>query len=117
MANDEVMVRLNNQISKLEAKPENKRSADEKAQPVELKNKAKIRQGDIYAQFKITPESLSYLERTDAGLLGSTPPPRGGTEPPPPAAVEQLRANDTPQMRAYFDQTFGQGAAARALGR
>lgn len=117
MANDEVMARLNNQISKLEAKPENKRSADEKAQLVELKNKAKIRQGDIYAQFKITPESLSYLERTDAGLLGSTPPPRGGTEPPPPAAVEQLRANDTPQMRAYFDQTFGQGAAARALGR
>lgn len=46
-----------------------------------------------------------------------TPPTAPKTTAPPPEAVQQLRANDTPQMRAYFDQTFGQGAAARALGK
>jgi hypothetical protein len=45
------------------------------------------------------------------------PPTAPKTTAPPPEAVQQLRANDTPQMRAYFDQTFGQGAAARVLGK
>jgi hypothetical protein len=34
----------------------------------------------------------------------------------PPDAVRELKANATPQMRQYFDQTFGVGAAARVLG-
>ncbi len=34
----------------------------------------------------------------------------------PPEAVEMLKKGDTPQLRQQFDATFGQGAAARALG-
>jgi hypothetical protein len=33
----------------------------------------------------------------------------------PPAAVDYLRQNNTPQNRAYFDQTFGAGSAQRYL--
>lgn len=54
-----------------------------------------------------------------SGRGGPESPPTTApkTITPPPAAIQQLRANDTPEMRAYFDQTFGQGAAARALGK
>jgi len=31
--------------------------------------------------------------------------------------VEMLRANPTPQMRAYFDEVYGAGAAQEVLGR
>ena len=35
----------------------------------------------------------------------------------PPQAVDILKKNPSPQNIQYFDQTFGQGAAARALGK
>jgi hypothetical protein len=35
----------------------------------------------------------------------------------PPQAIDMLKKNPTPDNRRYFDQTFGQGAAARALGQ
>jgi len=86
----------------------------------------KARNGDPAAQKEID----AVKERIRRGVYKNLPAlssARGGAGvpgvttqtgmAPPPAAVEQLRANDTPQMRAYFDQTFGQGAAARALGR
>lgn len=34
----------------------------------------------------------------------------------PQGAIDILRQNDTPEYRAFFDEVFGQGAAARALG-
>jgi hypothetical protein len=34
---------------------------------------------------------------------------------PPPAAIAMLKSSDTPERRAKFDETFGPGAAARAL--
>jgi len=37
--------------------------------------------------------------------------------PVPPQAVDILKKNPSPQNIQYFDQTFGQGAAARALGK
>jgi len=45
--------------------------------------------------------------------------PGGGStrgQAPPAGAVEQLQANPSPEMRRFFDATFGAGAAARALG-
>jgi len=44
----------------------------------------------------------------------------GGAASGPPASADriaELKKNDTPQMRAYFDQAYGAGAAARALGK
>lgn len=35
----------------------------------------------------------------------------------PQAAIKYLKANDTPSMRQAFDAKYGQGAAARALGK
>lgn len=35
----------------------------------------------------------------------------------PQAAIDLLTQNPTPENRAYFDQTFGEGAAAEILGR
>lgn len=34
----------------------------------------------------------------------------------PPEAIAELKSNPTPQMRAHFDEVFGPGAAAAALG-
>jgi len=34
----------------------------------------------------------------------------------PPEAVDMLKQNDTPEQRKYFDEVFGPGAAAQALG-
>jgi flagellar protein FlgJ len=34
----------------------------------------------------------------------------------PPQAVEMLKGNPTPEAQAQFDEVFGKGAAARALG-
>jgi hypothetical protein len=46
---------------------------------------------------------------------------RGGPQPAPtaipPQAVDILKKNPSPENIRYFDQTFGQGAAARALGK
>jgi hypothetical protein len=42
-------------------------------------------------------------------------PPAAGP-PPDPEAVNILRQNPSPQMREYFDEIFGPGAADRALG-
>jgi hypothetical protein len=48
-------------------------------------------------------------------------PSRGGPQPAPtaipPQAVDILKKNPSPENIRYFDQTFGQGAAARALGK
>jgi len=43
-------------------------------------------------------------------------PVRGAPAQVPLQAADMLRANPTPQMRQYFDQTFGPGAADRVLG-
>jgi len=52
---------------------------------------------------------------------GTGTPSRGGPQPAPaaipPQAVDILKKNPSPQNIQYFDQTFGQGAAARALGK
>ena len=55
--------------------------------------------------------------------------PAGAVAPPTPSApvsapsgnapreaVDMLRSNPTPTMRKFFDETFGAGAADRALG-
>ena len=48
-------------------------------------------------------------------------PSRGGPQPAPaaipPQAVDILKKNPSAQNIQYFDQTFGQGAAARVLGK
>jgi hypothetical protein len=46
-----------------------------------------------------------------------TAPARGGGESVPPEAVKMLRGNPSSEMRNYFDETFGPGAAQRALGQ
>ncbi|HET6279149.1 MAG TPA: hypothetical protein VFG08_10220, partial [Candidatus Polarisedimenticolia bacterium] len=54
-----------------------------------------------------------------AGPATGPPPASAGVELEPidPAeAAEILRANPTPENRAYFDETYGAGAAARVLG-
>jgi hypothetical protein len=35
---------------------------------------------------------------------------------PPPAAVQKLKTDPSPQMKSFFDQKYGQGAADSALG-
>lgn len=49
--------------------------------------------------------------------MAQTAPESGGGGDIPPEAVKMLRQNPTPQMRTYFDETFGRGAAERALGQ
>ena len=56
------------------------------------------------------------------GAPGSTAPaptaaPTSAPVAVPPQAIDILKKNPSPQNIQYFDQTFGQGAAARVLGR
>ena len=48
----------------------------------------------------------------------AAPAQGGGTKTPviPDAAKQMLRKNPSPQQRAFFDRTFGKGAAAKVLG-
>jgi hypothetical protein len=83
-----------------------------------------------------TPEQVAAFEdklfNKYLGLhTGDTPPPAREQPAPnapaqqrqaapaavPPQAVDILKKNPSPQNIQYFDQTFGPGAAARALGR
>jgi hypothetical protein len=41
----------------------------------------------------------------------------GGAVSPPPEALTRLKQNDTPDERRMFDEVFGAGAAAKALGK
>ena len=68
-------------------------------------------------------ELLTLGQGEPAPAGGSAPAPQqgaapqGGGAPPPPAAVEELKGNPSAQRRQQFDEIFGQGAAARALGK
>jgi hypothetical protein len=61
-----------------------------------------------------TLEELYGAPRTAAPAA-----PRAATKTPviPDAAKQMLRKNPSPQQRAFFDRTFGKGAAAKVLGR
>ena len=61
-----------------------------------------------------TLEELYGAPRTAAPAA-----PRAAAKTPviPDAAKQMLRKNPSPQQRAFFDRTFGKGAAAKVLGR
>jgi hypothetical protein len=61
----------------------------------------------------------TYYPRGIQRSGAATPPPGGATSypPAPPAAIDQLKANANAANRAFFDSTFGPGAAAKALGK
>lgn len=53
-------------------------------------------------------------------MKGHTPgggAPSPASNAPPTGAIEELKGNPSPQRRQQFDEVFGQGAAARALGQ
>ena len=51
-----------------------------------------------------------------APAAASTAPVAARTPVVPDAAKQMLRKNPSPQQRAFFDRTFGKGAAAKVLG-
>jgi hypothetical protein len=51
-----------------------------------------------------------------AGGNGENVVPRGGYGAPPAAAIQDLRRDTSAEARREFDQVFGPGASARALG-
>ncbi len=53
---------------------------------------------------------------TSADLASQDTLPADGGDQYDPQAIEMLASDPSPQMRAYFDETFGPGAAARVLG-
>lgn len=83
VADDERMATYNNELRKLEKKPESERTEADKAKIQETKRRIKERRDEIYSDYKVTPESLRYLERTDAELAdrpgpGQAAPPGAG---------------------------------------
>lgn len=83
VADDERMGSYTNELRKLEKKPESERTAADRAKIDEIKTRMRNRQNEIYAEYKVTPESLRYLEQTDAELAarpgpGQAAPPGAG---------------------------------------
>jgi hypothetical protein len=78
------------------------------------------RYGELAAsdpRFKLTPRATAdrYISTKDLPQNKSS---AGGrkTSVIPDAAKQMLRKNPSPQQRAFFDRTFGAGAAAKVLG-
>jgi hypothetical protein len=63
--------------------------------------------------------TLNTLEELYGAPAAATAAPRAAANTPviPDAAKQMLRKNPSPQQRAFFDSTFGKGAAAKVLGR
>jgi hypothetical protein len=72
-----------------------------------------IKNADDYIKAKMALFD-NYYGKPGAGAAGA---PSGGGTTPPPAAIADLKANASAANRAFFDQTFGPGAAAKALGQ
>ena len=113
VADDERMATYNNELRKLEKKPESERTEADKAKIQETKRRIKERRDEIYSDYKVTPESLRYLEQTDAEL--SRKPPGTVTPPPvkPPynewmgAARKANPGVPDAELEAYYIQTYG----------
>jgi hypothetical protein len=73
----------------------------------------KIKTLDQFTKYRMGI-AQEYYGRPRASAAGD--PSDGGTTPPP-AAIEQLKKDSSAANRAFFDQTFGPGAAAKALGK
>lgn len=69
-------------------------------------------------QFAATDRAQVEAARRVEGATTTAPAPTvpQPSAPIPPGAVDLLRQNDTPEYRAMFDEVFGAGAAARAMG-
>lgn len=79
-------------------------------------NFAALAQSQSTKQFK---EQLGIIERRLDSMLENLyaePDSGGGGSSPPQAAIDLLRSNPSQQMRSFFDQKYGAGAAARVLG-
>ena len=62
--------------------------------------------------------TLDTLEELYGAMPTAAAAPRAAAKTPviPDAARQMLRKNPSPQQRAFFDRTFGKGAAAKVLG-
>ena len=63
-----------------------------------------------------------HMDKSASDVSQAAPAPAPGAAQPaptaiPPQAVDILKKNPSPENIKYFDQTFGQGAAARVLGK
>jgi hypothetical protein len=70
----------------------------------------------------LTPEARAIFTRHGGVESGGAPQPgaRPGSPPakvPPPQHIELLKQQPTPERRQQFDEAYGVGAAARALGQ
>jgi len=67
---------------------------------------------------EVQPQTLAIVDK-ETGQAVEFKAGGGAAKGPPASAdrIAELKKNDTPQMRAYFDQAYGAGAAARALGK
>lgn len=63
-------------------------------------------------------EGEAKLRAAQGGATVATPqtPSTPAAPAPSPEAIDLLRSNNTPEYRSFFDQVFGEGAAARVLG-
>ena len=72
----------------------------------------------VQAKTVLTKETPSLVSPTGVATTTTTKgEPSGASKGPSPAKIMQLQQNPSPQMRKYFDEAFGEGASARALGK
>jgi hypothetical protein len=98
LEDDPAAGRMRNEISKIEKKSEKDRTAEDKARLAELKTNLNRRRDEVYAEHKITNESLSYIESVDRDISGRAP---SASPAPAPAGGGGFVVN-TPQGPVSF---------------
>lgn len=92
----------------------NAQSPEQYAAVIDILNKEM--QAAIDAPEEVKKQLLGRGKKESNGGKDARPSATGGKKQPSNAHIQKLKSDSSAEMRAYFDEAYGEGAAARILG-